>query len=210
MARLYPVMLQLEGKRCIVVGGGNVAERKVSGLLAAGACVTVISPELTMVLSNLVMSGDITHCCRPYQTGDLSGSSLVFAATDLGEVNQQILIEAGRLDILCSAADSPDASSFVTPATVRRGELLLSVSASGASPLLAARICRELEQRYGPEYERLTAWLGELRRRIHQLNEPREARREMLLRALDLPEASWQPEQSEDQWRELLVSLSQP
>ncbi|WP_020615893.1 precorrin-2 dehydrogenase/sirohydrochlorin ferrochelatase family protein [Paenibacillus daejeonensis] len=210
MARLYPVMLQVEGRRCVVVGGGNVAERKVSGLLAAGAQVSVISPELTEELSRLAVAGAITYSNRPYQEGDLADAMLVFAATDKPEVNRQVIMEAQRLDILHSAADRPESSSFVTPAIVRRGELVLTVSASGASPMLAARIRGELEQQYGPEYECLTAWLGELRRRIHALDKPPQTRREMLGRALELPETAWQPEQSEDRWRELLISLSQP
>ena len=210
MAGLYPIMLKVEGRRCIVVGGGDVAERKVLGLLAAGACVSVISPEVTEGLSRLATAGEIIYSAKPYQSGDLVEAILVFAATDKPEVNRQVLMEAQRLDILYSAADSPELSSFVTPATVRRGGLVLSVSASGASPLLAARIRGELEQQYGPEYERLTSWLGELRRRIHVLDEPPRIRREMLKRSLELPETAWQPIQSEEKWRELLMNLSQP
>ncbi|MFS0727348.1 bifunctional precorrin-2 dehydrogenase/sirohydrochlorin ferrochelatase [Paenibacillus sp. 1P07SE] len=207
MSRYYPLMVQLEGRLCVVVGGGTVAERKVEGLLAAGASVTVISPAFTDGLTRLAEGGEIIVRKRLYCTGDLRGACLVYAATDNPSVNRLVLGDAEQLGIWVNAADAPEAGSFVTPASVRRGDLLLSVTASGASPLLASRIREELAQRYGPEYEHLTAWLGELRRRVHQLDEPASIRRAMLQRALDMDPSWWQPVQSEDKWQQLLDRL---
>lgn len=207
MARYYPLMLKLDGAVCVVVGGGAVALRKVNGLLESGAAVTVISPAVTEGLAHMTERGAITLLRRGYRDGDLQGACLAFAATDDPGINRQVASEAERLGIPVNVADDPESGSFVTPATVRRGDLVLSVTASGASPMLASRIRQELEARYGPEYERLTAWLRELRRRVQQEGQSADIRRRMLERALELPEAWWQPEQSEESWAQLLDQL---
>ncbi|GBF73932.1 hypothetical protein PA598K_02257 [Paenibacillus sp. 598K] len=207
MTRYYPLMLKLEGAACVVVGGGAVAQRKVSGLLESGSAVTVISPAVTERLELMATRGELVLHRRAYRAGDLQGARLVFAATDDPGINRQVASEADRLSIPVNVADDPESGSFVTPATVRRGDLVLSVTASGASPMLASRIRQELEARYGPEYERLTAWLRELRRRVQQQGQPADVRRRMLERALELPEAWWQPEQSEESWAQLLDQL---
>lgn len=207
MARYYPLMLKLDGAVCVVVGGGAVALRKVNGLLESDAAVTVISPAVTEGLAHMTERGAITLLHRGYRDGDLQGACLAFAATDDPGINRQVASEAERLGIPVNVADDPESGSFVTPATVRRGDLVLSVTASGASPMLASRIRQELEARYGPEYERLTAWLRELRRRVQQEGQSADIRRRMLERALELPEAWWQPEQSEESWAQLLDQL---
>lgn len=177
----YPVILKLEGMRCVVVGGGPVAERKTAGLLEAGAgSITVISLSFTQRLQLLAEEGRIRAEMKAYAKSDLEGANLVFAATDSREVNARIARDAAEAGILANTADEGAGGTFVTPALVRRGDLLLAVTTSGASPILAARIRRELEERYGPPYE---AALRELKRLREQLKasvpDPGE-RRELL------------------------------
>jgi siroheme synthase-like protein len=176
------VLTNLSRVRCVVVGGGGVAERKVGELLAGGACPELISPMLTDGLEAWRQAGKLTHQRRSYRPGDLQGAFLVLAATNDAQVNAAIAAEGARLGILVNIADSPAAGNFHTAATVRRGELLLAVSTGGSSPTLAARIRRELEARYGGEYGILLALLRELRAGPARLLDP--GRRALLWRRL--------------------------
>lgn len=160
----YPLVLtNLSSARCVVVGGGGVAERKVEGLLSGGARPVVISPSLTQALSEWRADGRIEHVARVYHNGDLAGTFLAIAATNDRAVNQAVAGEGARLGILVNVADDPPAGNFHTPATVRRGDLLLAVSTGGSGPALAARVRAELAERYGDEYARLTNLLRRLR-----------------------------------------------
>lgn len=160
---MYPIVLNLNELPVLVIGGGRVAARKIAGLLSAGARVTVISPSLSEDLMPHVRTDAIEWTERHFAPGDTTGFRLVFTATDDREQNRIIAEEARRAGILVNVADSPDESSFHVPSTIRRGELLLTVSTGGGSPLLAARIRRELEERYGEEYARLLELLAEAR-----------------------------------------------
>jgi siroheme synthase-like protein len=149
----FPLVLtNLSTARCVVVGGGAVAERKARQLLDAGACPTVISPTLSAALVAWHRDGRIAHIPRLYREGDLEAAALVFAATNDAEANQQVVAEARRRGILANVADAPATGSFHTVSTLRRGDLLITVSTGGASPALAAQIRDELAERYGPEY----------------------------------------------------------
>src|SRR2546423_1507895 len=160
----YPLVLtNLARVRCVVVGGGAVAERKVRDLLDGGARPQVISPVVTETLAAWREIGSIEHHPRAYQAGDLGGAFLVVAATDDRAVNAAIAEEGARLGILVNVADDTSAGNFHTVAATRRGDLLLAVSTGGASPALTARIRRELEARYGDEYARLLDILRALR-----------------------------------------------
>ena len=165
MSRTYPIHLYIEGKLCVVVGGGAVAERKVSGLLAAGARVRLISLEFTPALQARVEAGEIEAVPAAYESTYLAGAFLVFAATDDRAVNARVAADANERGLPVNVVDTniPQSGGFVGPAVVRRGELCLSVSTGGATPMLAAHIRKELEQRYGPEYGELTALLGRMR-----------------------------------------------
>ncbi len=149
-----------------MVGGGTVAERKVHGLLAEKALVTVVSPQLTPGLIELVEQ----HACRwqqkNYAPDDLSGAFLVFAATDSPEIQQQISSDADSCGILVNVIDNPEQCSFQVPATVQRGDLSLAVSTSGTSPAVAALVRRRLEEQYGPEYGLLLQLMGRLRSEV--------------------------------------------
>ncbi len=136
----YPVMLEVTDRHCIVIGGGEVAERKVLTLLEAGSKVTVISPELTPTLRSLVERDQINHRARQYQKGDLEGAFLAIVATDEERVNRAASEEAHSKGIPVNVVDRPELCSFIVPAVIRKGPLVVAVSTSGASPAMAARL----------------------------------------------------------------------
>src|SRR5438094_2476617 len=156
----YPVFLELAGRRCLVVGGGLVAERRVHGLLAANAAVTVVSPALTPALGALASGGQIRHDRRSFAPDDLDGVDLAFAATDRGEVNAALSLAARARGVWVNAADDPAYCTFILPAVVRRGELSVAVSTGGTSPALARAIREELERYLTAEYVTLAEIAG--------------------------------------------------
>lgn len=182
MVSYYPVMLDLNGKRCVVVGGGAVAERKVRGLLAAGANeLIVVSPQATSGLEQLSAEGSILLKSREYLDSDLVGAAIVFAATPIRSVNDAIATACRAAAIWVNVADLAEQGDFVTPAAVRRGELLIAITTGGASPALTARMKRELEALYDEDFAGRLALLRELRERMIA-REPNEARRQAILR----------------------------
>jgi precorrin-2 dehydrogenase/sirohydrochlorin ferrochelatase len=180
----YPItLMDLAHARCVVVGGGEVAARKVAALREAGACPVVISPVLCDTLWRQAEAGEIEALEREYQPGDLVGAQLVIAATDDPETNEAVWQEAQAVGCLVNVVDDPDRCNFYVPATVRRGDLTLSVSTGGNSPLLARRIRESLEQQFDAAYEPYLALLGELRSRVQaEISDP--ARRKALWQAL--------------------------
>ncbi len=162
----YPVFLALDGKKCLVVGGGKVAERKVGSLLEAGADVTVISPALTKKLSGLAQKGRIRHLERTYRKGDLRGASLAIGATDSESENEKVSKEAADLNIPVNIVDRPALCSFIVPSVIKRGPLVVAVSTSGVSPAMAKSIRKELEALYGPAFARYLKRLAAFRKKI--------------------------------------------
>lgn len=152
MSSEYPVCLNLHEKKCLIVGGGAVAQRKTADLISAGAAVTVISPELTPRLREWADEGVISWHSRQYHQGDVNGSFLVFCATDSSEINRQVAQEAQISGVLANVADAPGLCGFTVPATMRQGDLTIAVSTNGKSPAVAREVRKELEFRYGPEY----------------------------------------------------------
>lgn len=159
----YPVFLDLRRRPGIVIGGGEVAERKVRALVAAGAKVRVIAIEATPGLKKMAKEGKIRLRLRGYRIGDLMGYPLVIAATDDPKANMMIHDE---VQIRCgwvNVVDDPDLCTFYAPAVLHRGHLSIAVSTAGTSPTLAKRIRDDLEKRYGPEYEGLLDLMESLR-----------------------------------------------
>ena len=159
----YPIMLDVKDKRCVVIGGGQVALRKAQSLLECGAAVEVISPELCPELEELVSGGSVKAALRPYRRGDLKGAALVIAAADDGEVNRSVSGEATESGIPVNVVDVPGLSSFIVPSSLRRGDLTVAVSTGGKSPALARRIRAELEKSMGEEYSLLASLAEEVR-----------------------------------------------
>ena len=181
----YPICLnKLHRTLCVVVGGGNVAERKVRSLLETQATVRVISPRLTERLRQLVEEGLIQHVPRPYRMGDLEGVFLTIAATDDRTTNRAVSEEAESRQSLVNVVDDPELCNFTIPAVVRRGALAVSISTEGQSPALAAHIREQLESRIGPEYATFIEILGSLRNYVVQTC-PAEHRRTLWYRLID-------------------------
>lgn len=148
-----PIFVQLEGKPCLVVGGGEVALRKVQPLIDAGAPVTVISPQVTPAIATLAESNRISLLWRRYRTGDMAGYHLVYAATDDPELHHRLFEEARDLNILINVADTPEFCSFIVPSVIRRGRLQVAISTGGASPATARFLRQRMEQWLGDEVE---------------------------------------------------------
>jgi siroheme synthase-like protein len=167
MARGLPITLtHLERKLCIVVGGGAVAERKVHSLLEAGARPRVIAPHLTDGLASLAQVGRMEWLAHEYSAGDLSDASLVVAATDDPEINRAVASDAARQHALVNVVDDPEASSFIAPAVLRRGDLTIAICTGGAAPALAGHLRAQFEPEFGPEWERYLELLERLRPQI--------------------------------------------
>jgi precorrin-2 dehydrogenase / sirohydrochlorin ferrochelatase len=149
---LYGAFLKLTGRRCLVVGGGRVAERKVAGLLDCGAVVDVISPTVTNTIFKLVKNGTIRWFEKSYLSGDAAPYFLIIAATSSQEVNRLVFEEAEQHGRLVNVVNDQELGNFLVPAMIRRGKLAIGVSTSGAAPAVAKRIREELEMAFGEEY----------------------------------------------------------
>jgi uroporphyrin-III C-methyltransferase/precorrin-2 dehydrogenase/sirohydrochlorin ferrochelatase len=185
MTAFYPAFLDLRGRRVVVVGGGAIAEHKVRGLLAAGARVTVVSPEPTPGLSDLAARGPVELCRRPYRAGDLSGAWLAIAATDDRAANGAVWADAERHRVLLNAVDDVDHCSFIAPAIHRAGDITVAVSTAGKSPALAVRLRDRIGRLIGRAEARLCELLGELRPELAQRVPDARARAALWYRIVD-------------------------
>lgn len=156
---LYPVGLIVAGKRCLVVGGGAVAARKVAGLVEAGAQVVVVAPRIEAGIRDLPV--EVVE--RPYQAGDLDGAWLAIAATDDTEVNRRVHADGHAARVWVNAADDPEACAFTLPAVLRRGPVSVAVSTGGHSPALAGWLRDQVADLLGPEIGLLAELLSEAR-----------------------------------------------
>ncbi len=180
--RYLPVFVDLAGRRCLVVGGGEVAVRKLEALLSAGACVTVVAPEVAPEIERLASAGAAVRIeRRGYRTEDLTGIALAFAATGDASLQQRVAGDATAAGVWLNAVDEPERCSFVMPAIVERGAITVAVSTGGSSPALARVLRRRIEAWLGPEYPAAAEHLGALRRRYP----PGPARRRALERLLE-------------------------
>jgi precorrin-2 dehydrogenase/sirohydrochlorin ferrochelatase len=166
--KYYPIFLDIRNKKCVVVGGGEVAARKVSRLLECGAKVFVISPELSPELVTLKENNAICHIASSYTGAFPEGARLVIGATDDEATNKWISSDARKKGILVNIVDDPEKCDFIVPSLVRRGELAVAVGTGGKSPALARHLREELEKQYGNEYEILLNILGRLRAKMEK------------------------------------------
>jgi precorrin-2 dehydrogenase / sirohydrochlorin ferrochelatase len=180
MTIYLPVMLDCHGQRCLVIGGGRIAERKVQGLLEAGAAVTIVSPSLTPALAELEGKCLLTWKNREYAPGDTKGAFLVYAATHDHTVNLKAAEEARSMGIPVNVASEAEAGTFITPAVLRRGRLTVAVSTSGAGPGAAAGIKELLEETLGEEYSYYLDFLHSMRTEIKRREESPEIRSRLL------------------------------
>lgn len=166
MSGYYPVNLKIENKKCVVVGGGKVAERKIKLLLEKGALVTVISPKITLLIEKLWRATKVNHLSVAYSPSSLKDAFLVIAASNDRTVNSRVAKDANQLGILVNVVDSPAESSFILPAILSRGDLTIAVSTAGKSPALARKIKEDLALIYCEEYGDLIEMLAQARERI--------------------------------------------
>jgi siroheme synthase-like protein len=161
--RFYIACLKLTGRRCVVVGGGDIGLEKVEGLLASDASVTLVAPEAVPALEDLAAEGSIAWDRREYQSTDLDRTFMAIAATGDTDVNIRVYEEAEERAMLVNIVDVPPLCNFILPAIVRTGPLAIAISTAGASPALAKRIKREIAEEFGTPYARLAEVLNEVR-----------------------------------------------
>jgi precorrin-2 dehydrogenase/sirohydrochlorin ferrochelatase len=174
----YPAFLSLEGRPCLVVGGGAVAEGRVRGLLAAGANVTVVSPVLVPSLQVLADGGRVKHHSRGYTAADVAGMTLVLSATDDMATNARVTEDCRSRAIWVNSADDPPNCDFILPSVIRSGRVTLAASTSGGSPALARRLREELEVFLSGDIASLADLLAEVRA-------------ELRARGLSVPSSIW-------------------
>jgi len=176
MPDYFPAFLDLRARRCLVVGGGPIAERKVHGLLECGARVIVVSPVLVAGLAQLAAIGRIEHRPRVFRKIDARRCVLVIAATGVGSVDDAVAVAARRHGALVNAVDRPAHCDFIYGAVLRRGELQIAVSTGGRAPALAREIRRRLEPVVGDDYAALVEAVGRKRRAARAAARTSEAR----------------------------------
>jgi precorrin-2 dehydrogenase/sirohydrochlorin ferrochelatase len=160
----YIACLKLKGRRCVVVGGGEIGLEKVEGLLACEGDVTLVAPEANAELQRLASEGSIAWQRREYAgAADLEGVFIVIACTDDTDVNIRIYEDAERRAMLVNIVDVPPLCNFILPAIVRTGPLAIAISTAGASPALAKRMKREVSELFGEEYAQLAVMLNDVR-----------------------------------------------
>jgi siroheme synthase-like protein len=161
--RFYITCLRLTGRRCVVIGGGDVGLEKVEGLLACDADVTLVAPQAHPELMQLALEGSIRWEQREYESGDLDGRLIAIAATSDTDTNIQVFAEAEERAMLVNVVDVPPLCNFILPAIVRNGPLAIAISTAGASPALAKRMKREIGELFGEPYAMLAVLLNEAR-----------------------------------------------
>ncbi len=195
---LYPVMLDLKGKKCVVIGGGKIAFQKLQTLVLTGAVIHVITLEADSDIQALAREGFITMDIKAYDEADLLGAYIVFGATNQRDVNEKIYQDAQKVNSLVNIVDTPDLCQFQVPASVKRGDLIISISTSGKSPALAKKIRKDLEQQYSQEYILLLQWLDQWRMKMKRHPQLTQKDREIIFnKVVQYPLIEWIKNNSE-------------
>ncbi|MGE5702961.1 MAG: bifunctional precorrin-2 dehydrogenase/sirohydrochlorin ferrochelatase [Clostridia bacterium] len=166
MDSYFPIVIDIHAKRCLVVGGGEVATRKVDSLIRAGAEVTVVSPEAGESIQLWAAEGKLIWRKQPFTDCDVAGFAFVIAATNISSVNHFVYEAVKRSGGWVNIVDRPDLCNFILPSVVHRGKLTISISTSGASPGLARKIKQRIEREIGPEYEEYVEFLATIRHQV--------------------------------------------
>jgi precorrin-2 dehydrogenase / sirohydrochlorin ferrochelatase len=181
-------MMNLEGKPVLVIGGGRVACRKVKSLLESGASVVLISPEIHDELQNLAEKAKIVWLAENFSESSMDrypDAVLVFGTTNHRDVNVKVYEACLARRIPCNIADVPDLCTFIVPAVITQGDLMIAVSTGGSSPALARRIREDLEQSFGPEYAEMTKLMGELRKLVLSVGMPSDENKKLFTEIVD-------------------------
>lgn len=179
---LFPVFLRLEGRTCLVIGAGSVAESKIESLLLSGAVIRVVAPAASPRIEQWAGEGSLTWEKRRFEPTDLDGAFLAVSAVSSPQVRAMVCREAQARGVLCNAVDDPQHCDFFYPAVVRRGALQIAISTTGQSPALAQRLRQALEQQFGPEYGEWIERLGKARSRLLKRKADPDWRRQILHR----------------------------
>ncbi len=180
----YPINLNLLNKKVVIIGGGKVAERKLLNLLETGAVITVVSPEVTEKIVEVVEEGLVKWKRAKFSKGDIGEAFLVIAATNCKQVNCEVY-NCCQDHQLVNLVDDPTRSNFIVPSTLHRGKLMLSVSTSGASPGLSKKITKELATQFDSSYEEYVEFLSQCRLKVLEQIEDKEKRRRIFQQLLD-------------------------
>jgi len=179
--KYYMACLDLEGRSCLVVGGGRIGIEKATGLVECGARVTVVAPQADLELSEL----PVEWLRRPYRASDLDGRFLVVAATSSNSVNRRVFADAEANSLFCNVVDTPELCSFILPAVHREGPIALAVSTGGASPALAQHLRERLAEQIRPEHAELAERLRTLRPWVKAHFQTYEERRDYFQRLVE-------------------------
>jgi len=182
----YPIVLDLTNRPCLVVGGGKVAQRKVTSLLKAGAAVTVVSPQVTETINDLHKKGRIAVVNRAFQPQDLDGQFILFGALNDPSARAELAAEAKKRGIPANLADDPQNCDFIIPSSFRGNDLLVAVSTNGRSPALSRKLRQVLEAKIGPSFALQVEAMGEIRDRLfNDIPDREDLRREVFLGIVD-------------------------
>jgi len=181
----YPVYLRLDGKLCVVIGGGNVAYRKVLTLLEYGGSVRLVSDSIIPDLEKLVQEQKLEYHSKEFSADDLSGAFVVIGATDNPSVNALIYKTASSKGMLVNIVDSPDECNFIVPSIVRSGDLCISISTGGKSPALAKKTRKKLQEEFGDEYAVFLKMMGDMRPKVIENNPNLAERMELFSRVVE-------------------------
>jgi precorrin-2 dehydrogenase/sirohydrochlorin ferrochelatase len=162
----YPVFLDITDKRCLVIGGGKVAERKATMLLQFNARIAVVGPVATKTLLKLAEEGKIEYFQRTFVVKDLDNTALVFACTDNNAINNKIKKEAARKNIPVNVVDAPDVCDFIVPSVIKKGDLTIAISTSGELPLLSKKLRQKIEEIVTDDYLEYLHIMGEFRKHL--------------------------------------------
>lgn len=184
----FPLMLDVRGRKCLVVGAGKIASGKINGLLSYGANIVVVSPRADRAIQAKARARALTLHRRAFSPADVKGAFLVIAATNSAAVNGSVFRACRAERVLCNAVDDPEHCDFFYPAVVRRGPLQIAISTNGNLPALAARLRKELEEQFGKEWSDWVEHVGELRNEIRS-REPSAKKRRDALMELAAPKA---------------------
>jgi precorrin-2 dehydrogenase / sirohydrochlorin ferrochelatase len=183
--KYYPVNLNIEHRKCLVVGGGPVAFRKAKMLMDCGATVMVVSKLFSPEFQKFNDMPTISLIQREYSPIDLDGKLLVISATDDSELNRRISADAEKKNMLCNIADVPEICNFILPSVIRRGDLVVSVSTSGKSPAFAKHLRKDLEKNFGDEYARFLYLMGAIRKKLLQVEHAPETHKHLFEKMIE-------------------------
>ena len=182
---MFPLFVDLKNKSCIVIGGGEVASRKVEVLLRYKAHLTVIAPEINPTLMDLEINKKIKLIKREYNEGDIDAATLIIAATSSPTVNERVYRAAVQRNIPVNVVDNPDMCTFLFPSIIKRGALSIGISTSGAYPALAKKIRKVLDKFFTEDYSDIVSLLADFRLKVRQSNLSINEKEKILAQVLD-------------------------